>query len=137
MLANPLPLSVPIHYTAAPAAPLWRWPHFSPRELACKGDGMLMIHPDSLDTLERFRALLGRPIVLNSAYRSPAYNARVGGAPTSQHMHARAFDVRLQGDNGRDLERLAIDAGFRGIGRYPELGFIHMDTGPRRNWGQW
>lgn len=43
--------------------------------------------------LEDVRALLGdKPIHVNSGYRSPAVNAKVKGAPTSQHMKGLAAD---------------------------------------------
>lgn len=43
-------------------------------------------------SLEEVRALLGVPIYINSAYRSPKVNAAVGGASTSAHMTGQAAD---------------------------------------------
>ncbi|HEX6956271.1 MAG TPA: D-Ala-D-Ala carboxypeptidase family metallohydrolase [Agromyces sp.] len=34
-------------------------------------------------------------IVVNSWYRSPAYNRRIGGASKSQHVEGRATDIRV------------------------------------------
>lgn len=46
--------------------------------------------------LERVKVVLGgKPIIVNSAYRSPAVNAAVGGKPTSQHCHGCAADIRV------------------------------------------
>lgn len=42
--------------------------------------------------MELIRDLLGRPIRINSAYRSPALNKAVGGAVSSQHMLGEAVD---------------------------------------------
>lgn len=38
---------------------------------------------------------LGRdcPININSAYRSPSHNKKVGGASSSQHLYAKAADI--------------------------------------------
>ena len=47
--------------------------------------------------LEEVRNLLGNPIIINSAYRSPAVNAAVGGKPTSQHCLGLAADIRVPG----------------------------------------
>ena len=47
--------------------------------------------------LEEVRALVGRPIIINSAYRSPAVNASVGGAAASQHLRGQAADFRVVG----------------------------------------
>jgi hypothetical protein len=42
--------------------------------------------------LERVRAALGVPLQITSGYRSPAVNAAVGGAKSSQHLHGVAAD---------------------------------------------
>lgn len=47
--------------------------------------------------LEDVRSLIGRPIHINSAYRSPAVNASVGGSKTSQHCLGLAADLRVNG----------------------------------------
>ena len=42
--------------------------------------------------LERIRTLLGKPLHINSGYRSPEVNAAVGSKPTSQHCKGEAAD---------------------------------------------
>ena len=37
------------------------------------------------------------PIIINSAYRSPAVNKAVGGAPNSNHLTGCAADIRCYG----------------------------------------
>ena len=37
------------------------------------------------------------PIIINSAYRSPALNKLVGGSPTSNHLTGCAVDIRVSG----------------------------------------
>lgn len=50
------------------------------------------------DFLEQIRALLnGRPIVVNSAYRSRLVNAAVGSKDSSQHRIGCAADFRVPG----------------------------------------
>lgn len=110
----------------------WKWPNFTPKEVACK-DGSIMVDTLAMDALQRMRDLVAAPLVVNSAYRSPHYNDKVGGAPRSYHMQAMAFDIALDGHDPHDLEACALLAGFQGIGRYPT--FIHVDIGPARNWG--
>lgn len=44
--------------------------------------------------LQRMRDLLGMPLIVSSAYRSPAVNRAVGGASNSQHMQGLAADIR-------------------------------------------
>jgi uncharacterized protein YcbK (DUF882 family) len=73
-----------------------------------------------------------------SAYRTPETNAMLerttfGVAENSQHLYGRALDMRL----GTRLTEamLAARAMQRGgVGWYPHSGFLHIDTGPVRNW---
>lgn len=111
-----------------------RWPNFRPGELACKHCQALRVNYYALDTLQKFRNLLGRPVVLNSAYRCADHNQAVGGAPASYHLSGRAFDTQTFATNRGQfhLTRLAAEAGFRGFGYYDH--FTHLDVGPRRDW---
>lgn len=113
----------------------WRWANFSPREIACKGTGSVLINEDALDKLQELREALGRPLVLTSAYRSPSHNKAVGGAKGSYHLQGRAFDVRMENHDPEHFERAARRVGFTGFGYYPRQGFMHIDTGPARSWG--
>ena len=113
----------------------WRWPNFSPREIACKGTGSIQINEDALDKLQALRTALGKPLVLTSAYRSPEHNRRVGGAKNSLHMQSIAFDVRMDNHDPHEFEAAARLVGFTGFGYYPRSGFMHIDTGPARSWG--
>jgi len=109
---------------------------FTPYELRCKRDGLLYVDKKALKLLQTLRDRIELPIHVLSAYRSPAYNKKVGGAPRSQHMLGKAFDIRV-GQSGMlwdDLEVAAKAVGFTGIGRYDGKGFMHVDTGPERRW---
>ena len=122
------------HFSDVPASE-WRWPSFSPREIACKGTGKVLINADALDKLQALRASLGKPLILTSAYRSPEHNRAVGGAKNSQHMKGIAFDVRMDNQDPDAFEQAARAAGFTGVGYYVKSGFMHIDTGPSRTWG--
>ena len=123
------------HYADVPAAG-WRWSSFSPREIACKGTGKVLVNEDALDKLQALRERLGKPLILTSAYRSPEHNRRVGGAKNSKHMEGIAFDVRMDNHDPHEFEAAARAVGFTGFGYYPRSGFMHIDTGPARTWGQ-
>ncbi len=45
------------------------------------------------NVLDPAREALGQPIRVNSGYRSPALNKRVGGAKHSYHLSGRAADI--------------------------------------------
>jgi uncharacterized protein YcbK (DUF882 family) len=91
--------------------------------------------------LVELKKRLGNPaITLNSAYRSPAYNASVGGARDSQHMKFTATDIVVQGVGGppdwaRMLHQMRNEGVFAGgIGLYNS--FVHVDTrGHNADWG--
>ena len=129
-------------------------PHFTIEEFDCN-DGRhvpeaaipalkeLCIH-----MLEPLRAKYGPAKVL-SGYRHEAYNRAIGGAQFSQHIYDQgpgsvAVDVRFARGS---VARWAASARWRfntkkvwrrrargGSGRYLRSGFIHVDSGPRRNW---
>ena len=121
----------------------WRWPNFSPAEMACRGTGKLKIDTDAMSRLQKLRTELGIPINVVSAYRSPEHNKAVGGKSNSAHMLAAAFDVSMANHDPVKFVEAARRAGFSGIGRYPARGqnFIHVDTGAHvghknlRTWG--
>ncbi|MDX5401067.1 MAG: D-Ala-D-Ala carboxypeptidase family metallohydrolase [Rhodobacterales bacterium] len=114
----------------------WRWPSFSPREIASKGEGELLVDDHALDKLQALRERLGKPMLITSAYRSVAHNRRVGGAKNSMHMQGIAFDVRMENHDPHEFEAAARAVGFTGFGYYPKSGFMHIDTGPARSWGK-
>ena len=45
----------------------WRWPNFSPAEIACRGSGKLLINELALDKLQALRDRLGKPLIVRSA----------------------------------------------------------------------
>lgn len=123
------------HWRNVPAT-AWRWPGFSPAEIACRGTGKLLINEQALDRLQALRRALNRPMIVNSAYRSPEHNARVGGAKKSQHLSGAAFDISMANHDPESFIAAAREAGFTGIGTYPRSNFIHIDIGPARVWGE-
>lgn len=89
--------------------------------------------------LQVLRDSLNKPITINSAYRSPLHNKRVGGSPNSQHLLGKAGDLVVKGMRPIDLynhiESL-IDKGVMmegGLGLYNT--FVHYDTrGVKARW---
>ena len=123
------------HWRDVPAS-AWRWPDFSPAEIACRGTGRLLLNEAALDKLQALRDRLGKPLIVRSAYRSPEHNRAVGGAKASKHMEAIAFDIAMANHDPEAFEAAARAIGFRGFGFYPRSAFIHIDLGPARSWGE-
>lgn len=54
--------------------------------------------------LQPLRSAYGKPLAVNSGYRSPALNKAIKGANNSQHTKGQATDIAT--DNPRELARL-------------------------------
>lgn len=115
---------------------VWRWPSFSPAEIACRGTGAIKINTEAMDMLQALRDRLGKPLIVRSAYRSPEHNRAVGGAAASKHMQGAAFDIAMSNHDPVAFESAAREVGFLGFGYYPRSGFMHVDLGPARSWGE-
>lgn len=116
-----------------------RYPNFTPRELASKGSGELLVNYKAMDMLQALRRMWQRPMVIHSAYRDLKWNEKVGGAKASLHLQGRAFDVGMKGRSDASVVSFifyATRAGFTGFGLYldRENPFIHIDTGSHRTW---
>ena len=108
-------------------------PDFQVLEFACRdGSDEILIDLRLVHILQRIRDHFGRPVTLNSAYRTRDYNAKVGGVAGSQHILGKAADIRVTGVSPSAVaayaETLLPDSG--GIGRYAT--FTHVDTRSRR-----
>jgi hypothetical protein len=105
--------------------------YFKVREFACR-DGSDEIHIDTalMDILDKLRVRFG-PIGINSGYRTPAYNAKIGGVKSSQHLLGAAADTSYaQGVQLEDVAKYAQWLGAGGIGVYGsgDGNFVHVDS---------
>ena len=89
--------------------------------------------------LQVLRDHIKRPIRIISGYRSPKCNKRVRGAKKSQHMRAKAADIRVRGMSMRRL-KMVIEALIKdqkmiqgGVGIYKS--HVHYDI--RGNKARW
>jgi uncharacterized protein YcbK (DUF882 family) len=100
--------------------------------------------PKEFDLLHSLLAKLGKPngeIDIVCGYRTPWSNgllrsrsANSGVAENSQHMQAKAIDIRVQGVSTRRLRDAALSLQEGGVGYYPVNKFVHVDVGPVRQW---
>lgn len=82
--------------------------HFAIRELACRHCWRIRFLRETLECMELVRAEVG-PYSPISAYRCPAHNANIGGAPNGQHPMGAAVDLDI-------LLTLAQRVRFSGMG---------------------
>ena len=90
---------------------------------------------------EDIRSLCGdKPITVLSAYRTPEWNKKIGGAKLSQHVQGRALDLKPpEGLTVLQFYRLIkanyTDFGINGIGLYAT--FVHVDIRPSNRLVVW
>jgi len=105
--------------------------------------------PKEFDLLHSLMAKLGKNgsvIDVVCGYRTPWSNnflrtrggtaspAVTGVAKNSQHMQAKAIDIRVPGVTTSKLRDVALSLHDGGVGYYPVSQFVHVDVGPVRQW---
>ncbi len=100
--------------------------------------------PREFDLLHNLMARLGKPggvIDVVCGYRTPWSNnflrtrsRHTGVAKNSEHMQAKAIDIRVPGVRTRRLRDVALSLDEGGVGYYPRSQFVHVDVGPVRRW---
>jgi uncharacterized protein YcbK (DUF882 family) len=98
--------------------------------------------PREFDVLHALMEKLGRPngeIDVVCGYRSPWSNQYLrthtrGVAQHSEHMEAKAIDIRVPGVSTLALRNVALSLRQGGVGYYPHSQFVHVDVGPVRTW---
>lgn len=108
--------------------------NFRVREFACNdGTDPVFICQTLVFIVQKVRDHFKKPVYINSGYRTPAYNAKVGGATLSQHLYGRAADITVEGVKPQEvydyLCALMPESG--GIGLYST--FVHVDTRPEKS----
>lgn len=104
--------------------------YFSKAELTCNC-GCCQSHMDDhfMMKLTQMRRETGVVMPINSAYRCPVYDDKMGGAGV--HPTGRAVDIRLSGEAADLIITIAPQYGFsgRGIKQRGPFGkrFIHLD----------
>jgi uncharacterized protein YcbK (DUF882 family) len=105
--------------------------------------------PKEFDTLHAVLDKLGKPnaiIDVVCGYRTPWSNnflrtrggtaspTVTGVAQHSQHMLAKAIDIKIPGVSTIALRDAALSLKAGGVGYYPLSQFVHVDVGPVRHW---
>ena len=112
--------------------------HFKITEFACNdGSDKILIDDKLVELLEFIRNYFNKPVTITSAYRTAAYNKKVGGSPNSQHLKGTAADIIVGGvapEKVVTVAELFLD-NSGGIGLYSISGFTHVDV--RVNTSRW
>ena len=94
------------------------------------------------DLLHDLMARLGHPngvIDIVCGYRTPWSNNYLrehghGVALHSQHMEAKAIDIRIPGVPTAEVRDVALSMQRGGVGYYAQSDFVHVDVGRVRHW---
>lgn len=110
--------------------------NFKVKEFACKdGSDTILIDVGFVQThLQDIRTHFGVPVTINSGYRTPTYNKKVGGAKNSYHVKGRAFDIVVKGHIPEEVARYAQKLGINGIIQYNS--FVHIDSRESKYWAR-
>jgi len=85
-----------------------------------------------VENLQIIRDHVDKPMRVISGYRSPKYNRKIKGARRSQHLQARAADLKVQGLSAKELREIIVTLIKEekikkgGVGLY--TSFVHYDT---------
>lgn len=99
--------------------------------------------PRTFDVLHTMLARIGKPnavIDVLSGYRSQETNdelrasGKTNAAEHSQHIVAKAVDLRVDGVPAPVVRDVALSLNAGGVGYYPRSQFVHVDVGPVRKW---
>ena len=102
------------------------WSEFDSPDLP--GSGYDNMKPETMSALVLARQYTQIPFIINSAYRTAAHNAKVGGVPNSAHTKGYAVDVSTRGKDDKKMLDAFLRFGFKRIGVYNT--FIHVDKDP-------
>lgn len=103
--------------------------NFKVSEFACHdGSDAILVAPRLVMVLQSIRSHFGTAVTINSAYRTPDYNAKQGGAAHSQHCYGTAADITVKGKTPAQVAAYAreIMPDWGGVGIY--TSFTHIDT---------
>ena len=80
------------------------------------------------NVLDPLRELYGKPIKINSAYRSPMVNARVNGAKNSEHVKGMAADISggSKEENKKLFELIRDNFTFRQLINEYDFSWVHV-----------
>jgi len=82
-----------------------------------------------LRLLDNARQIAGIPFKINSGFRTPKHNAKVGGTENSSHLRGFAADIHVSSSANRyAILSALLEVGFNRIGIAKT--FIHVDADP-------
>jgi len=111
--------------------------NFKKSEFKCRDgtdvpDDLMDNLQELVENLQVIRDQINKPIRVISGYRTPKYNRKIDGARRSQHMTAKAADLRVSGMDPKELREIIVGLIKEGkikkggVGLY--RSFVHYDV---------
>ena len=103
--------------------------HFKVKEFACHdGSDAVLVAPRLVMVLQSIRSRFGTAVTINSGYRTPQYNTKIGGVTDSQHCYGTAADITVRGQTPAAVAAYARELmpDWGGVGVYDS--FCHIDV---------
>lgn len=104
--------------------------HFKVKEFAQKDFrcDKVIVDTELINVLEDIRTHFNKPVIITSGYRTPEYNAKIGGVKNSQHTKGTAADIKISEVQASQVQKYLKDKypDKYGIGSY--LTFTHIDV---------
>ena len=89
------------------------------------------------NVLDPLRAMIGRPIIITSGYRSQRVNELVNGSKTSQHLLGKAADFHVRGYTPQQMDvvyqTIQMCYDFDQLIFYPSKNIIHVSWNGDKN----
>lgn len=105
--------------------------NFKAKEFACKdGNTIVIVSTMLADYLQKARDHFGKPLIINSGFRTVSHNKAVRGVSNSQHLYGVAADCYMNGVAPETLYNFfcEICPDSCGVGLY-DWG-VHFDVRP-------
>ena len=106
------------------------YPNFSAQEFNCTHCGANEMKPEFMAKLQQLRTVYGAAMRITSGYRCPQHPIEAKKAAPGAHASGQAADIGIQGAEAHRLLKMALEAGFTGVGVQQKGSgrFLHLDT---------
>lgn len=96
------------------------------------GVDTVLVDDSLVELLQAIRDRFGKPVIINSGYRTPAHDKKVGGSGSGYHTKGMAADISVTGVRSLTVAAYAqtLLGGTGGVecAAYASGGYVHVDV---------
>ncbi len=120
----------------------WRWErlqltkNFKTTEFRSRDYPVILIDTELLKVLQGIRDAFGKPVNINSGFRSQNHNTDVGGSYNSAHLMGKAADISIPNVPAKQIAQVASALYGKkiAIGLHEKEDYVHIDVLYSGNW---